>query len=138
MDKFSVGLTVFFNNPFWVGVFECISDGNLSVCKVTFGSEPKDYELYSFIKENYLNLSFSQGVAFELKRAVRNPKKAQRDIKKQIESRGIGTKSQMALKAQIEQFKTERKTIRKQSLDAEKLRKFKLKQQKKKEKHKGR
>ena len=83
MDKFSVGLTVFFNNPFFFFLFECISDGNLSVCKVTFGSEPKDYELYSFIKENYLNLSFSQGVAFELKRAVRNPKKAQRDIKKQ-------------------------------------------------------
>ena len=30
-------LKVFFENPFWVGVFERIEDGKLSVCKVTFG-----------------------------------------------------------------------------------------------------
>ena len=35
-------LKVFFENPFWVGVFERIEDGKLSVCKVTFGAEPKD------------------------------------------------------------------------------------------------
>ena len=33
-------LTVFFEDPFWVGVFERIEDGKLSVCKVTFGAEP--------------------------------------------------------------------------------------------------
>lgn len=36
-------LTVYFEDPFWVGVFERIDDGKLSVCKVTFGAEPKDY-----------------------------------------------------------------------------------------------
>mgnify|MGYP002508830665 CR=1 FL=1 len=41
MDKVSGKLTVFFEEPFWVGVFECVSDGKLSVCKVTFGAEPK-------------------------------------------------------------------------------------------------
>ena len=49
MDKVSGKLTVFFEEPFWVGVFERISDGKLSVCKVTFGAEPKDYELDDFI-----------------------------------------------------------------------------------------
>ena len=34
-------LTVFFEEPFWVGVFERIEDGKLSVCKVTFGAEPE-------------------------------------------------------------------------------------------------
>lgn len=42
MDKVSSRLTVFFEEPFWIGVFERISEGKLSVCKVTFGAEPKD------------------------------------------------------------------------------------------------
>ena len=28
-----------------MGVFERVSEGKLSVCKVTFGAEPKDYEV---------------------------------------------------------------------------------------------
>ena len=34
-------LTVYFEEPFWVGVFERMENGKLSVCKVTFGAEPK-------------------------------------------------------------------------------------------------
>ncbi len=45
MDKVSGKLTVFFEEPFWVGVFERVVDGKLSVCKITFGAEPKDYEV---------------------------------------------------------------------------------------------
>ena len=30
---------------FWGGVFERVVDGKLSVCKVTFEVDPKDYEL---------------------------------------------------------------------------------------------
>ena len=42
MDRISGKLTVFFEDPFWVGVSERISDDKLSVCKVTFGAEPKE------------------------------------------------------------------------------------------------
>lgn len=45
MDKVSGKLTVFFEDPFWVGIFERIEDGRLSVAKVTFGAEPMDYEV---------------------------------------------------------------------------------------------
>ncbi|NBJ83965.1 DUF2992 family protein [bacterium 1XD42-94] len=41
MDKVSGKLTVFFEEPFWVGVFERVSEGNLSVCKVTFGADDR-------------------------------------------------------------------------------------------------
>ena len=41
MDKANVKLTVYFEEPFWVGIFERIEDGNVSVAKVTFGAEPK-------------------------------------------------------------------------------------------------
>ena len=33
MDKVSGKLTVFFEDPFWVGVFEHIEDGKLSVAE---------------------------------------------------------------------------------------------------------
>ena len=38
MGKVSIKLTVYFEEPFWVGVFERIEDGELSVSKVTFGT----------------------------------------------------------------------------------------------------
>ena len=34
MDKVNGKLTVFFEEPFWVGIFERIEDGKLSVAKV--------------------------------------------------------------------------------------------------------
>ena len=50
MDKVNGKLTVFFEEPFWVGIFERIEDGKLSVAKVTFGAEPKDYEVQEYSK----------------------------------------------------------------------------------------
>ena len=138
MDKVSGRLTVFFEEPFWVGVFECISEGTLSVSKVTFGAEPKDYEVYDFVLKNYYQLRFSPAVATDVKETGRNPKRIQREVRKQVQNAGIGTKSQQALKLQQEQLKTERKTVSRERREAEKVRKFELKQQKKKEKHRSR
>jgi len=131
-------LTVFFEAPFWVGVFERVSDGKLSVCKVTFGAEPKDYEIYDFILKNYYRLRFSPAVATDVKETGRNPKRVQREVRKQVQNTGIGTKSQQALKLQQEQLKTERKIVSRERREAEKQRQFELKQQKRNEKHRGR
>ena len=138
MDKVSGRLTVFFEEPFWVGVFERISEGKLSVCKVTFGTEPKDYEVYDFILKNYYCLRFSPAVATDVKEAGRNPKREQREVRKQMQNTGVGTKSQQALKLQQEQLKTERKIVNREQREAEKQRLFELKQKKRKEKHRGR
>ena len=138
MDKVSGSLTVFFEEPFWVGVFERISDNKLSACKVTFGAEPKDYEIYDFVLRNYYQLRFSPAVATDVKETGRSPKRVQREVRKQIQNTGIGTKSQQALKLQKEQMKTERKTVNREQREAEKQRQFELKQQKRKEKHRGR
>ena len=138
MDKVSGRLTVFFEDPFWVGVFERVTEGKLSVCRVTFGAEPKDYEIYDFILKNYYHLRFSSAVATVVKETVRNPKRIQREVRKQLQSTEIGTKSQQALKLQQEQLKTERRTANRKQREAEKERKFELKQQKKKERHRGR
>lgn len=130
-------LTVYFENPFWVGVFERVEDGNLSVCKVTFGSEPKDYEIADFLLHHYYDLKFSPTVKAKIKQSADSPKRRQRNAKKQIQNVGIGTKSQQALAFQREELKNERKKISKAEKIAEKNHHFDAKQQKKKEKHKG-
>lgn len=137
MDKASGKLTVFFEPPFWVGIFERIRDGRLSVAKVTFGAEPKDYEVQAYIQKKYFSLKFSPAVNTVVKETKRNPKRMQREAKKQVQEVGIGTKSQQALKLQQEQNKQERKVQIRERRETEELRMFELKQQKKREKHKG-
>lgn len=137
MDKVSGKLTVYFEEPFWIGIFERIQNGSLSVAKVTFGAEPKDYEVYDFILKHYYSLKFSVSVEAVEKETKRNPKRLQREAKKQLEKSGVGTKAQQALKLQQEQNKQERKNKSRKQKEAEIQRMFELKQQKKKEKHKG-
>ncbi len=137
MDRVSGKLTIYFEDPFWVGVFERIENRKLSVAKVTFGAEPKDYEVLEFINRNYYHLQFSPAVEMVVKETKKNPKRAQRDAKKQTLETGIGTKSQQALKLQQEQNKQERKVRSRELRDAENQRLFELKQMKKKEKHRG-
>lgn len=131
-------LIVCFEDPFWVGVFERIQDGKLAAAKVTFGSEPKDYEVSEFILRRYYSLQFSPAVETAVKDREKNPKRMQRDVKRQMENTGIGTKSQQALKLQQEQNKKLRKEKSREKKLAESERRFEMKQQKKKEKHRGR
>ena len=137
MGKEICKLTVFFEEPFWVGIFERCEDGKLSVAKVTFGAEPKDYDIYQFIIEHYYDLQFSPAVEVVAKESKRNPKRKKRDVRKQLQVTGIGTKSQQALKLQQEQNKQQRKEKSREKKMAETERKFELKQRKKKEKHRG-
>ena len=130
-------LTVYFEDPFWVGVFERIQEGKLSVCKVTFGAEPKDYDVLEFILQHYDELVFSQAVEAEIRQTADNPKRRLRNARKQTEHKGIGTKSQQALKLQREEMKMEHHQISREHKDAEVQLRFEMKQRKKKEKRRG-
>lgn len=70
------------------------------MCKITFGAEPKDYEVSDFILKYYYKLKFSPAVETEMKRIADNPKRRQRNARKQLQNSGIGTKSQQALQMQ--------------------------------------
>lgn len=137
MDTESGKLTVFFEEPFWVGIFERTSGGKLSVCKVTFGAEPKDYEVWDFILKHYYELKFSPAIETEVKQTADNPKRRQRKARKQLQTLGVGTKSQQALQMQREEMKTHKKRISKEQRETEKQRQFDLRQQKRKAKHRG-
>lgn len=133
----AVKLTVCFEEPFWVGVFERSEDGKLSACKVTFGAEPKDCEVWEFVLRRYSALKFSPAVNAAQKQTPDNPKRRRREAEKQLRRSSVGTKSQQALAAQREELKTERKKITRQQKEAEQQRRYDKKQQKRKEKHKG-
>jgi len=138
MDIDSTKLTVFFEPPFWVGVFERIERQRLSVCKITFGAEPKDYEVWEYLLKNHRRLRFSPSVAAPQKKAAANPKRLQRQLRKEAAA-GVGTKSQQALQMQREaNNKLARTAQSRAQRDEEKQRRFAQKQQKRKEKHRGR
>ncbi len=131
-------LTVLFEAPFWVGLYEREADGLYEVCKITFGAEPKDFEVYDLLLKNYNGLKFSPSVETAGHEPVRvNPKRLQRLIEKQLHAPGIGTKAQQALKLQREQGKSEKTARSREKTDIEKERRFELRQQKRKEKHAG-
>ena len=138
MDKAVIKLTVYFADPFWVGVIERIAGGHLSAAKITFGAEPKDYEIAGFIQRHFYELRFSQSVPTERREAKKNSKTAQRDAKRQMQQVGIGTKSQQALKLQHEAKRLEGRKKNREEKQAKAERLFLLKQQKRKEKHRGR
>ena len=135
-------LTILFEAPFWIGLYERIENGKYEVCKITFGAEPKDYEIYEFLLKNWGRLRFSPPIKAEatiatLEKKI-NPKRMQREINSQLQDKGIGTKAQQALKLQHEQYKLERKTKSREQREAEKERQYALRQEKKKAKHRGR
>ena len=107
---FKSSLTILFEAPFWIGLYERTDGGKYEVCKITFGSEPKDYEVYEFLLKNWHKLKFSPPIQAEvaMERKI-NPKRMQREIQSQLQDKGIGTKAQQALKLQHEQCKLERK-----------------------------
>ncbi len=131
-------LTVLFENPFWIGLYERIDDDQYEVCKITFGTEPKDYEVYDFLLKNRHKLKFSPPVKAETSREQKiNPKRMQRKINNSLENKGVGTKAQQALKLQHEQTKIERNVKNREQKEVEKERQFALRQEKKKAKHRG-
>lgn len=131
-------LTVLFDAPFWIGLYERTYNDKYEVCKITFGSEPKDYEVYQFLLSHWHKLNFSPAIQTDktTDRKI-NPKRMHREINKQIRNTQIGTKAQQALKIQHEQQKELFKSKKRENKENRKERQFILRQEKKKAKHKG-
>lgn len=139
MKHSSGKLTVFFEDPFWVGVFERREKGYLEISKIVFGPCPRNEEIYELILSEYSTLSFQKVRSEEIVvEKNTNPKRRQREAKKQVENKGVSTKSQEAMKL----LQAQGKAARKKESRLQKLQKqrelFEKKRQRKKEKHRGR
>lgn len=138
MDQIVSKFTVFFEEPFWIGLYERESKGKYEVCKITFGPEPKEVEIYQFLQLHTKDFQFSPSIDGKRTMEKRiNPKRMQRKINKLLETPGIGTKAQQALKLQQEERKVERRIHSREEREAEQERRFALRQEKRKAKHRG-
>ncbi len=103
METGKAKLTVLFDPPFWVGLFEREHGGRYEACRVVFGREPRDFEVYAYVLDRYSRLAFSPALPAESGQARDpNPKRAQRLARRQTLPAGIGTKAQQALQLQRE------------------------------------
>lgn len=131
--------TVLFQPPFWVGIAERWEEKGYSAARVVFGAEPTDAQLYQWLEREWHRLNFSP--AAEGERPVKerkNPKRAQREARAATQAQGISTKAQEALSRQREQEGLIRKREAKSRRERERQEKYLLRQQKKREKKRGR
>ena len=121
-----------------MGLYEREEEGLYQVCKIPFGAEPKDYEVYAFLQRHWKDLTFSPPLpAGTVPRARINPKRLQREIRKQLQTPAIGTKAQQALQLQHAQRVQTRKETARQKRTQAQHRRAALRREKHREKHRG-
>ncbi|BCY16817.1 hypothetical protein hrd7_06660 [Leptolinea sp. HRD-7] len=131
-------LTVIFESPFWVGIFERIEADTYQAARFVFGAEPTEPELLEFALTVFSSLRFSQPVRMTKTESREvNFKRRMREIKKQMAVPAGATRAQQALKQEYELLAREREADNREMRDAEEDRKFRLKQAKRAEKHRG-
>lgn len=133
-------LTVYHDGQFWVGVFEEIFEGRLKASRYVFGAEPKDEEIFELINKNrivFTNISSQFVEVDEPTERKINPKRLLREIAREMKKVGISTKAQQAIQLEREKFKTERKIISRQLKEKLEEKKWQMRKQKLKEKHRG-
>ena len=136
----AITLTVFFEDPFWVGVVERRDGQALQAARHVFGAEPTPPELLEFVLRDLDALLEQPLVSLAAEPpAARpaNPKRAAREAARQLAQRGGTTQAQEALRLQIEQSKTERRRRSRAARDAEEQYKRQVKLRKAKERHRG-
>lgn len=83
MKQSSCKLTVLFQNPFWIGIFEEECEKEYSVAKIALGAEPTEAKLYELILKNYNEIPFKKTKTQTLSTQKKvNYKRLQREVKK--------------------------------------------------------
>jgi len=134
--------TVYYENPYWVGIIENMVGGSYSVARIVFGSEPNDAEIVEYLSKNYPhNVRFTNPVDGSDERAklqTINPKRRQREAAKQLSQTGTSTKAQEAMQSSYKQCKQEKHQEKRQLREEEAKQKYLQYVEKKKQKKRGR
>lgn len=133
--------TIFFEKNFWVGAFERTDKEGYAVARHIFGSEPTDPEIYDFVLSHYHTLNFGALKEITLQIQRMNPKRVQREIRREMEQLKATSKpstlAQDAMREEQEKKKREKKSLSSAEKQARKEQQFSLKQHKKREKQRG-
>jgi len=129
--------TVFFEDPFWVGVLEENYNGINYMGKHIFGAEPSNSELLLFYVYEFENIKKIQISETDIKTKKMNFKKSVNKSKKTQNKIGVGTKSQNLFKIAFEKTMGIKKKERKLEEIMKNEKKYKKKLEKKLGKKKG-
>jgi hypothetical protein len=131
-------LTVYFDPPFWVGIFEKIEDNHCQVARQVFGTEPTEPELIRFALQNYVTLEFSQPALINSqKNKPDNYKRRMREIRGQMLAPEKSTKAQQIFRQEYELNADLRKNENRENRLEEQDRKYLLRKARQAEKHRG-
>jgi hypothetical protein len=135
----SLGLWVFFDPPFWVGVLEKVDGKSFASARIVFGAQPKDAGVYAFIRKRIADLEFSPSHEVAGKSvSMINPKRLQRLARREVRRPGISDKSREAQKLLMTEGKNARLKESRERRAETAERRFVLRRQKSKEKRRGR
>jgi|WetSurMetagenome_2_1015567.scaffolds.fasta_scaffold50076_4 hypothetical protein len=138
-------VNIVYDNSFWIVLFEMNDENGYSVAREVIGtSEPTGSDLYLFFSHlDYNRLKYTNPSLRSLTRSFQyriGYKKRQRQIKREKQRgdhKNTFTKAQAELKRQFLENKTEAKSVRRIMRMDKEEHKFRIKQQKRKEKHRG-
>lgn len=137
----TIKATIFFDKRYWVGTFERSDKEGYAVARHIFGAEPTDSEVHDFVLHHYDELNFGEFKAFTLQIKRMNPKRVQRQVRREMakikETMRPSTFAQDYIREELEKKKKEKKVKSSLEKQIRKDKQFTMKQQKKKEKHKG-
>jgi hypothetical protein len=137
----TVKATIFFDKRFWVGTFERTDKEGYAVARHIFGGEPSDPEVYEFVLNHYHELKFGEAKDITIHINRMNPKRMQREVRREMarmkETSKPSTLAQDYIREELEKKKKEKKAVSSAEKQARKDEQFSLKQEKRKEKHRG-
>jgi Protein of unknown function (DUF2992) len=137
----TIKATIFFDKRFWVGTFERTDKEGYAVARHIFGAEPSDSEVHEFVLNHYHELKFGEAKKINIQIQRMNPKRVQREVRREMEkikeTTRPSTLAQDYMREEIEKKKKEKKTISSAEKQARKENQFALRQEKRKEKHRG-
>ena len=133
-------LTIYYDQQYWVGVVEEVSDTKLKAVRYIFGPKPQDWQVLDFVNGVMLNLLSQASPLVEVVRPTErkiNPKRLAREAAKEVSQKGVGTAVQQALQLQLESRKKEKHVVTRQQKEAIKEQKREIARKKAKAKHRG-
>jgi hypothetical protein len=131
-------MTVLYESPYWVGIFERMESGKYQAARFVFGAEPTEPQLLQFALTKFVLLQFSRPADSPDKQAKPTSfKRRMREVKKQMDIPAASTRAQLAIQQEYEAHAAEREVNHRDERDADQERRFRLKQAKRAEKHRG-
>jgi Protein of unknown function (DUF2992) len=139
-------LTIYFDGQFWVAVFELRDAELLRSARHVFGPEPTDPEVLEWVRSRSF-LEFLRTVECSLAiideptgsaGKAPNPKRAARIVRKAMSGVGVSSKADEAMRLTQEANKKERKLTTSSERDAAQASKFEMRNERAKQKRRGR